>query len=160
MSRGDRFASKSLQPVAEALRRFAVLAVVVLDVAVVPHERVVEVAGLDCVLDDAPAHRGARQILFPRVTEEGFQVLDRVALHAGNHGVFDCPIEINERSASEQLVELHFSRRETTHQALEGRGLVRGEVVDMRARIPLPRLGGDVDEPFESRPLFLERAGP
>ena len=43
-----------------------------------------------------------------------------------------------------------------THQALECRGLVRGEMVDVGLRVPCPDAGGQVHEPFEGGAFLSE----
>ena len=96
-------------------------------------ERLAEIAGRDRVLDDAPAHRGLAQVLRAGVAEERLEVLDRIALDARDQRALDDRVQVDERAPAQQRVELDLARGVAAHQPLERGGLVRREVIDVRA---------------------------
>ena len=97
-------------------------------------EQLAEIAGLDRNLDDATAQRRLAQVLRAGVAEKRLQVLDRVAFDACDRRGDD-RMQVDERAATQQRVELGLARGVATHQPLERGGLVRREVVHVRARV-------------------------
>ena len=155
-----RFGTQALEPVAQLERGLAVLAVVALDAAAVAIERLAESARRNGDLDDTSAQRGLAQVLLARVAEERLEVLDRIALHAGDQRALDDRVQVDERAAAQQRVELDLARGVAPHQPLERGGLVRCEVVDVGAGVACARLRCEVHEALERGALLGERRGP
>ena len=106
-------------------------------------------------LHHSPARGCLPQILLALVTEERLEVLDGVALDAGQQRSLDDPVQIHERPAAQQLVELDFAGGVAAHEAFQGRGLIRREVIHVGVRVAPSSSDGQVDELLEVLPLLL-----
>lgn len=71
MSLSYDLGAEPLEPLPESQDGFAVLTVIVLDDLPMWIQSVVEVTGLDGVLQDPPAQRRLAEVLLPLVTKEG-----------------------------------------------------------------------------------------
>ena len=105
------------------------------------------------------------QVHLPGVPAQGFQPLDRIALHPRPDALPHHPVQVDEHAAPEQVVHLVLTGGEAAHQPADGllagpvqlgevvdrRRLVVVVVVDVQARVTAAPLGDEVDQ-------FLERA--
>ena len=92
-----------LEPTPKPHCGLAVFSVVVLDKTPIPIELIVEFAGRDGVLDDAPAHRRLAEVLRALVPKERLEVLDGVALDAGDQGPLNHGVQVNEGAAAQEF---------------------------------------------------------
>ena len=90
---------------------------------------------------------GQRRFAFEAI--EGLQPLDRIAFDARAQTMAHDLIEIDEEAGAEHPVDLLLARRIAAHQALQGRRLVRGVVVDVQAGELRPPRHHEIDEPLE-----------
>ena len=151
----DEAAPQILQPVAEAERRDAIVAVVLLDDA--PHlpDGAARVrVGLQ--LEDAPRLQQTLQrmavvvrrveVNFPRVAVELLQVLDGVALDACEDRLPRRRVQVNEEFGAQHPVHFLLARRVAPHQPLERARLVGREMVDTQIGM---RLAPSLDVVYE-----------
>ena len=124
-------APAGLQPLGEAQGRQAVVPVVTLDPGAQGVRRVVRRAGLQPRLEPDERPRRGRQIDVPHEVVERLQLLDRVALDRRAQPLPHNAVQVDEDAPAEQPVHLVLARGVAAHQALDGRRLVRGVVVDV-----------------------------
>ncbi len=68
-------------------------------------------------------------------TLEGFQ---RILFDAGSNRLLEYRVEVNEDFGAEHAIDFIFAGGIGAHQALEGGGFVRSEMVDVHCGIYLP----------------------
>ena len=151
------------EPIPEAQRRHAVVAVVLPD----PREQVVPLAALPELepgleLNDARAR--IAQVHLAGEPIERLQALDRVALDRRADALPDGPVEIDEDPAAQQLVDLLLAGAVAPRETLHCGRLVGRVVVDVQVRVRFEPVADEVDERLEGAPLgaggdgaFLDR---
>src|SRR5262245_41928540 len=103
---------------------------------------------------------GGRQINGPYEVVELLHILYRVVLHASENGMLDDRMEVHEQLGAQHAIDVRLPRCMTAHQPLEGRGLVRGVVVDMHRRRCYPGLIDEVDDRLKGGTLLTVRVRP
>ena len=146
--------AEALEPAPELQRRDAVVAVVALHVGAKLGLQRVRLAELEGALHRVERGRGLPEVHVAAEAVEGLQGLDGVALDAGPEGVLHDAVEVHEELGPEHPVDLLLARGVALHEPLEGRGLVRGVVVDVEPRVLLPGGEDGVHERLEGGPLL------
>ena len=146
-------AAAGLQPLAEAQGRQAVVPVVALYLRAQLRRHVGGLTGLQPRLEPDERPRRGRQIDVAREAVEGLQLLDRVALDRRAQPLPDHAVQVHEHPPAQQPVHLVLAGGVAAHQALDGRGLVRGVVIDVEVRVLRPTRHEPVDEVLERAPL-------
>ena len=158
--RGFQLAPALLQPLGEAQRREAVVAVVVRDLGTKLVRRRGGVTRLEPHLETDERPRRREQVHPAHEAVERLEPLDRVALDRGPHPLSDHAVEVDEDPAAQQPVDLVLAGRVAAHQALGGGGLVGAVVVDVEPGMLLPPRHDAVDEALERRFLARRVEGP
>ena len=149
-----------LEPVAEAPRRDAVVAVVRLDVReqLAPVDALlVRVAELQPRLELDDARARVLQVDVAPEAVERFQLLDGVGLDGRADALSHGAVQVDEDVAAQQLVHLGLAGAVAPGEALHGRRLVRGVVVDVHPRVAAQPVHREVDEGLERAPLGAGR---
>ena len=122
-----------LEPVPQPRGAHHVVAVVALDPFEVIRARPLALAQLEPLLEGDDARGRVAEVDVPHEPVERLELLDPVALDRGANAWRDDPVEVDHGPAAEQAVDLVLAGGVTAHQPLQGRRLVRREVVDVRS---------------------------
>ena len=144
-----RFVSAFEQPAAQEQVREAVLLVVALD----PVEDLLVALGHPALIGDDRVV--AAPELLGRLHEELAHLLDRVARVRDPERLPRDREQVDEGLAAQELVELLLEDAVLGDEALEGRGLVGGVVVDVHVRLGGEALVEEADDALERDPLLV-----
>ena len=167
-----RLARMADEPVAQAQRRHAVIAVVVGQVvedllcrgARAQPRRAVATVIAQCARLDVPDDRvvallhvaGAHLVAHVQRLE----LLDGVGPRADTQSAADDGVEIDEHAVAQQTVDIGLARPVSRRHRQQMGRLVRRVVVDVHVGMLHPLQIHDVEEALEGHPLLLERMGP